>query len=79
MGTWKRCAICWSKGADTNLQDKLGRTALILAASENQEAIVKLLLENGADRSLANSSGRTAKDIAESEGFSSIVTLLQAP
>jgi ankyrin repeat protein len=66
------------KGANINLQDKLGRTALILATSENLEAVVKLLLDKGADAKIANSSGRTAKDIAESEGFAPIVTLLQA-
>lgn len=53
-------------------------TALILATSDNLEAVVKLLLDKGADAKIANSSGRTAKDIAESEGFASIVTLLQA-
>jgi len=65
------------KGANVNLQDKLGRTALIIAATEGQEAIVKLLLENGADKKLANTSGRTARDIAEREGFTSIANLLQ--
>ena len=56
-------------GADRNLRDAKGNTALIIAASkasrgDNEVAIVVALLEAGADPLIANNDGETALDAA---------------
>ncbi|XP_046895809.1 ankyrin repeat domain-containing protein 34A [Hypomesus transpacificus] len=49
------------KGADPNIPDKSGRTALIHACAEQAgKEVVSLLLENGADPSLKDYSGSSA-------------------
>ncbi len=49
------------KGADPNIPDKLGRTALMHACAELAgKEVVSLLLENGADPSLKDYSGASA-------------------
>ena len=49
------------KGADPNIPDKCGRTALIHACAERAgREVVSLLLENGADPSLKDYSGSSA-------------------
>jgi len=47
-------------GADIELIDELGNTALIAAAAENQLSILKLLLENGANVDAQSSDGTNA-------------------
>ena len=44
-------------GAQVNLRDKKGRTALFLAANKNSLARVERLLSYGADANIANNSG----------------------
>ena len=61
-----------AKGADPNLQDKEGNTALILAARAdrigNNEDATSMIASNGADVNLANRRGETAL-IAWAETF----------
>jgi len=67
-----------SIGADVNARS-LGseNTALIYAASNNNQEIVKLLLKNNADKTLKNRDGFTALDYAEKNKVSSIISLLR--
>jgi ankyrin repeat protein len=50
------------RGADVNLQDSDGNTALMEAVLMDSEAVVRKLLESGADKTLKNSNGRSALD-----------------
>jgi ankyrin repeat protein len=76
-------AALLAKGAQVNLQDQEGRTALIWAAfgdggtKDSRVAVVKLLLANGADVNLRNSAGKTALMIARDKARLEIVQLLQ--
>jgi ankyrin repeat protein len=45
---------------DINQKDKMGNTALMLAAGEGRDKIVSLLIENGANVNVENNSGNTA-------------------
>ena len=67
-----------SMGADVNARS-LGseNTALIYAASNNNQEIVKLLLYNNADKTLKNRDGLTALDFAEKNKYPSIISLLR--
>lgn len=57
--------ILLAHGAEPNVQDGSGRTALMHAASFNQPAVIKQLAENGADLNLRDSKGLTALVIAK--------------
>jgi ankyrin repeat protein len=70
-------AYLLAKKARVNLQDRLGRSALILAASEGHAAIAKQLLDQGADPKITNKSGKTALDVARGEGHEQVVAILQ--
>ena len=52
-----------AKGADLDLQDNRGRTALMIAAELNHAAAVDLLLAHGADKTLKDKQGKTAGDL----------------
>lgn len=70
-------------GADVNIRDKYGRTALMVACTEkNNIEVVKYLIENGADLYLRDIDGRTAlrnahewKNIEIFEYLKSVVTI----
>ncbi|MDZ7581156.1 MAG: ankyrin repeat domain-containing protein [Deltaproteobacteria bacterium] len=53
------------KGADPNIQDFDGWTALMKAAYKGNIEIVQILINNGADLNLKNIGGHTALYIAE--------------
>lgn len=68
-----------SCGADANLQDKEGITALMFAAERGHTHIARLLLERSqCDLSLADKHGRTALSIATQGSHSDTATLLKA-
>jgi ankyrin repeat protein len=52
-------------GADVNLRDKQGDTALTVAARDASAPVVKALLGAGANADLRNNNRATAADIAE--------------
>ena len=53
------------KGADLNVRNSMGSTALIYAVTFDNPEISKLLLQNGADASLKDGRGNTAQDYAK--------------
>lgn len=52
------------KGADTNLQDKDGKTAMHIAASEGKVDVFNVLAAAGANAAIKDYSGKTALDYA---------------
>ena len=66
------------KGADINLANKDGYTALILAAKYGHLGVVNALIEKGADINLVNEFGNTALMLAAKEGrFEVVIELLK--
>jgi ankyrin repeat protein len=63
-------------GADVNVQDAGGFSALIEAADLDHVETVRLLLDAGADTNLRNNSHATALSFAALSGHASIVQLL---
>ena len=51
-----------SRGADINLQDEMGCTALMRAAYSGFEELINLLVNNGADTNIKDKDGRKAYD-----------------
>lgn len=54
-------SLLLSKGADVNVQDKLGRTPAMIAAELGNDAILSLLIENKADLSVRDEEGQGEK------------------
>ena len=65
-------------GADVNVQDKRGWTALMSAALEGYSEVVEQLVAARADPNIRTTSGRTALRLAERKGHSRVVQLLQS-
>eukprot|EP01147_Barroeca_monosierra_P002982 gene2982-5773_t len=61
LGKYRATHWLLSHGADPNITNKHGDTALIIAARLNLVPIVRLLLEYGADPTIANKFNETAK------------------
>ncbi len=64
------------KGADINLADEDGFTALHHAVWENHEEVVKLLLAKGANPNTKDSTGETPLHVASGEGHEEIAGML---
>ena len=64
------------KGADVNLRDKFGITALMRAVSSNHKEIIERLLQKGADVNVKNNDGETPLMRAVKNGNKDIVELL---
>tara|TARA_B100000745_G_scaffold128407_1_gene83728 strand:- start:5515 stop:6711 length:1197 start_codon:yes stop_codon:yes gene_type:complete len=77
--TGKADYIHWliGKGADVNLQDERGNTALHTAASWNQAKVIRILLNMRANKGLKNEQGQTALDIAKLRQYKDIVAILK--
>lgn len=65
-------------GADPNLQQEGGFTALMGAAQNGSTEAVDSLIAYGADKQAVNCDGKTAADIAEEAGHASLAQLLRA-
>ncbi|KAF3291558.1 hypothetical protein TWF970_000772 [Orbilia oligospora] len=63
-------------GVDLELADNIGRTALLFAAEEGYEDIVRVLIDSGANPEAKNSSGEAAISLAIGNGHESIVQML---
>ncbi len=63
-------------GADPNVREPNGFTALHVAAQNNDVEIIHLLLLGGADLTLKSTSGKTAMDIAMGAGHEKATALL---
>ena len=56
-------------GAQVNIADKMGNSALHYAVINNNSEIVKILLNKGILKDHKNSEGKTAQDIAKANSF----------
>ncbi len=65
------------KNININVQDDVGNTALILAASEGHTVIVELLLKANADKTIVNKYGYDALYYAKNKKKRDIVKLLE--
>lgn len=64
------------QGADVDIKDLTGDTALIVVAGNGYIEIVRLLIDKGADVNLQNENGSTALMLASANGHREIVKLL---
>jgi ankyrin repeat protein len=58
------------------MADSKGYTALMYAASNGQDEVVKLLLKNSADKNIQSNKGNTALDFAMKNKHTNIISLL---
>jgi ankyrin repeat protein len=65
------------RGANANLRNNTGYSALMLAAQEGQIDIVKAFLSAGADRTLRNKKREAASEVALASGHPAIAQLLR--
>jgi len=77
-GVVELAEVLINEGADVNLTNAMGASALIFAAMFNRKDMVELLLENQADKTIRDAKGITALGHAEMKKALEIVTLLQA-
>ncbi|KAH9044808.1 ankyrin [Lactarius pseudohatsudake] len=66
-----------NEGADINVRDEYGYTALHLAADRGNVAVVEFLLKQGADKTLQDTDGYTATDLATIAQQHDVVALLE--
>lgn len=65
-----------NKGIDPNIQDSVGRTALVFAVDTKNSGIVRLLMKHKADPNIPNQRGQTALMWASGNGYLDMVQLL---
>ncbi|KAH9004351.1 ankyrin [Lactarius hatsudake] len=66
-----------NEGADINVRDEYGYTALHLAADRGNVAVVEFLLKQGADKTLKDTDGYTVTDLATIAQQHDVVALLE--
>ena len=64
------------QGADLDLRNDKGETALHFAVNFGQIGLAKVLIEAGADKTVANADGNTVLTIAQQKGMSEMVEML---
>jgi hypothetical protein len=65
--------------ANINAQDKNGMTALMYAADQGKEILIKILLRGNPNLSLKNQEGLTAYDLAKKRHYDELLELLEVP
>ncbi|MDA0336062.1 MAG: ankyrin repeat domain-containing protein, partial [bacterium] len=76
-GSDRAVSLLLAAGAQPDLADGTGRTALMVAAESGDEAAVQLLLAAGAAANARSRLGTTALSLAHSAGHTAVVALLQ--
>lgn len=76
-GSLDRVASILSLGADVNIRDKWGWSALSMAAYGGHESIAKLLLACGAETDVADVDGDTPLDLATNRGHANVVIAIE--
>lgn len=66
-------------GADPDLRQQGGYTALHAAAAAGQAELVQVLLDHGADRAARTDAGQTAADLAREKGHADLADALAPP
>ncbi len=64
------------RGAEFNLTDDRGKSALMIAAENGHADAVSVLLNSGADVEIRDKDGRTARDLASIAGQSATARIL---
>ena len=77
FGFQRAAKLLLEKGAEANIQDEDGWTALYWAAGSGHGAVVETLLEKGADVNIQNKDGWTALHWAAKNGHGAVVEILQ--
>jgi hypothetical protein len=67
-----------AQGEDVNAANADGVTALMVAASENRQAVVRALLDADADARMKTASGKTAAFFASGKGNTEVAAILEA-
>jgi len=75
---YERAALLISKGANLDMVNDKGETALMLAAGAGNQKLVKLLMEKGADAQKTNGAGETVMSYANRAGNTGSVSLLES-
>ncbi|XP_051779756.1 fibronectin type 3 and ankyrin repeat domains protein 1 isoform X1 [Erpetoichthys calabaricus] len=76
-GNARVASLLIQAGADVNVQDKDGKTPLMMSALNNHEELVTLLLKNGANRHIKNEYGTSVLEMAKAFGRLNIAHLLE--
>ena len=76
-GSLERVASILSLGANVNVRDKWGWSALSMAAYGGHESIAKLLLACGAETDIADVDGDTPLDLATNRGHANVVIAIE--
>jgi len=77
FGETEMVRLLLEHGADPNLQDRMGTTALMFAAEEGEEKIVNMLLKSGADTEFKDMQNEMALDKALKKDNNAVARILQ--
>ena len=75
-GTPESVGVHLKVAANIDRRDRMGDTALMIAAARGRTDICRLLLSKGADPTLINATGKTALGLAEARGHAETARLL---
>ncbi len=70
-------SVLVENGAQVDLQDKRGLSALMLASQNGHAGVVEMLLKNGCRENLQNINGESAITIASEKNHAAVVKVLK--
>ncbi|XP_038629678.1 fibronectin type 3 and ankyrin repeat domains protein 1 isoform X2 [Scyliorhinus canicula] len=76
-GNAEVASVLIKAGANVNIQDKMGKTPLMIAVLNHHDNLVHLLLKNGADPSVTNEYGTGILEMAKSFSTENVISLLE--